>query len=180
MVHGLQQGFSTFSTERSWMSATRIRPAEDFDLNEILDLANSQRLEYETYQPIFWRVAPDAITQQRDYLASQIANEEVVTLVATSENKLVGFIIGRLVPAPPVYNPGGLTCSIDDFVVNRNDLWETVGADLLDQVRKVAVSKGAVQVVVVCGHLDEPKRKALEKSSLAIASEWWVAPIQSD
>ncbi len=161
------------------MSATRIRPAEDFDLKEILDLANSKRLEYETYQPIFWRVALDAITQQRDYLASQIADERVISLVATSEDKLVGFIIGRLVPAPPVYNPGGLICSIDDFVVNGNDLWETVGADLLDQVRKVAVSNGAVQVVVVCGHLDEPKKKALEKASLTIASEWWVAPIQS-
>lgn len=162
------------------MNTTRIRLAKNIDLNEILNLANSKRAEYEIYQPIFWRVAPDAITQQRDYLANQIADEEVITFVATSEGKLVGFIIGRLVPAPPVYNPGGLTCSIDDFVVNKNDLWETAGADLLDQVRKVAVSKGAIQVVVVCGHLDESKRKVLEKSSLTIASEWWVAPIQSD
>ena len=162
------------------MSATRIRLAEDFDLNEILELANSKRLEYETYQPVFWRVAPDAIAQQRDYLASQIANEEVITLVATLQSKLVGFAIGRLVSAPPVYNPGGLTCSIDDFVVNRNDLWETVGVDLLDQVRKVAASKGAVQVVVVCGHHDESKKKMLEKCFLTIASEWWVAPIKSD
>ncbi|HUX65777.1 MAG TPA: hypothetical protein VMV42_01390 [archaeon] len=89
------------------MSNSRIRPAEDFDLNEILDLANSKRLEYETYQPIFWRVAPNAITQQRDYLANQIADEEVITLVATSGNELIGFVIGRLVSAPPVYNPGG-------------------------------------------------------------------------
>lgn len=162
------------------MSTTRIRPAEDFDLNEILDLTNSTRLEYEAYQPLFWRVASDAIAQQRDYLASQIADEDVISLVATLESKLVGFIIGRLVSAPPVYNPGGLTCSIDDFVVGESSLWETVGADLLNQVRSVVVLKGASQVVVVCGHLDEPKRKALEKSSLTIASEWWVAPIQSD
>lgn len=159
------------------MSNTRIRAAEDFDLEEILNLANAKRLEYETYQPVFWRVAADAIVQQRDYFASQIADEKVITLVATSESKLVGFVIGRLVPAPPVYNPGGLTCSIDDFVVNESDLWETVGADLLDQVRKAALSRGAAQVVVVCGHLDEPKRKALEKSSLTIASEWWIAPL---
>jgi hypothetical protein len=158
------------------MNATQIRLAEDSDLNEILDLANLKRLEYETYQPVFWRVAPDAIAQQRDYVASHIANDEVVTLVATLESRLVGFVIGRLVSAPPVYNPGGLTCSIDDFVVNRNELWETVGVDLLDAVRKVAVSKGAVQVVVVCGHHDEWKKKMLEKSSLTIASEWWVTP----
>jgi len=159
------------------VSNTGIRTAEDFDLEEILNLASAKRLEYETYQPVFWRVAPDAIAQQRDYFASQIADEKVITLVATSETELVGFVIGRLVPAPPVYNPGGLTCSIDDFVVIESDLWETVGADLLDQVRKAALARGAAQVVVVCGHLDEPKRKALEKSSLTVASEWWIAPL---
>ena len=149
-------------------------------MKEILDLANFKRLEYETYQPIFWRVALDAIDQQRDYFSTQIADDRVITLVATSESKLVGFVIGHLVAAPPVYNPGGLTCSIDDFVVNGNDLWETVGADLLDQVKKKAYLEGAVQVVVVCGHLDEPKKKALEKSSLSIASEWWVSSSQTD
>ena len=159
------------------MSNSRIRTAENCDLEEILNLANAKRLEYEIYQPVFWRVAPDAIAQHSDYLASQIADEKVITLVATSESKVVGFVIGRLVPVPPVYNPGGLTCSIDDFVVNESHLWETVGADLLHQVRKAALSRGAAQVVVVCGHLDEPKRKALENSSLTIASEWWVAPL---
>ena len=162
------------------MSNYRIRTAEDPDLEEILNLANAKRLEYQTYQPVFWRVAEDAIAQQADYIASQIVDEKVIALVATSESKIVGFVIGRLVSAPPVYNPGGLTCSIDDFVVNRDDLWETVGVDLLDQVRKLAVSKGAVQIVVVCGHHDESKKKALQKSSLTIASEWWVAPIKSD
>ncbi len=162
------------------MSGYGIRPAGNCDLEEILNLANAKRLEYEIYQPVFWRVAPDTIAQQTDYIARQIADEKVITLVATSESKVVGFVIGRLVPAPPVYNPGGLTCLVDDFVVNESDSWETVGADLLHQVRNAALSRGAAQVVVVCGHLDEPKRKALEESSLTIASEWWVAPLKSN
>lgn len=162
------------------MSNSRIRTAEDCDLEEILNLANAKRLEYEVHQPVFWRVAPDAIAQQRDFIASQIADERVITLVATSESKVVGFVIGRLVPVPPVYNPGGLTCLVDDFVVNESDSWETVSTDLLHQVRNAALSRGAAQVVVVCGHLDEPKRKALEESSLTIASEWWVAPLNSN
>lgn len=161
------------------MNAYKIRSAEDFDLEEILNLANAKRLEYETYQPVFWRVAADSKAQQRTYIADLIADGTVITLVATSESKLVGFVIGRLVPAPPVYNPGGLTCSVDDFAVEENSLWETVGVDLLKRVREAAISKGAVQVVVVCGHLDEPKKRALEKSSLTIASEWWVAPLDS-
>ena len=162
------------------MSNYRVRTAEDCDLEEILNLANAKRLEYETYQPVFWRVAADAIVQQTDHIASQITDEEVITLVATSESKVVGFVIGRLVSAPPVYKPGGLTCSIDDFVVNENNLWETVGVALLRQVRKAALSRGAAQLVVVCGHLDEPKKKMLEKSSLTIASEWWVVPLKSN
>ena len=162
------------------MSGYRIRSAENFDLDEILNLASAKRLEYESYQPVFWRVASDAVAQQRDYIADQIADENVFTFVAASDSTLLGFIIGRLVPSPPVYNPGGLTCSIDDFVVNKSDMWETLGVDLLDQVRKEATLKGAVQLVVVCGHLDDPKRKALIKSALTIASEWWIAPIRSD
>lgn len=161
------------------MNAYKIRSAEDFDLEEILNLANAKRREYETYQPVFWRVAADSKAKQRTYIADLIADGTVITLVATSESKLVGFVIGRLVPAPPVYNPGGLTCSVDDFAVNENSLWETVGVDLFKRVREAAISKGAVQVVVVCGHLDEPKKRALEKSSLTIASEWWVAPLDS-
>lgn len=162
------------------MSNFRIRTAKDCDLEEILNLANAKRLEYEIYQPVFWRVAPDSIAQQRDFIASQIADEKVITLVATAESKVIGFVIGHLVPAPPVYNPGGSTCLIDDFVVNESDSWETVGADLLHQVGNAALSRGAALVVVVCGHLDEPKRKALEESSLIIASEWWVAPLKSN
>lgn len=104
------------------MSKYRIRTVEDCDLEEILNLANAKLLEYEHYQPLFWRVAADAINQQADCIADQIVDEKVITLVATSESKVVGFAIGCLVPASPVYNPGGLTCSIDDFVANEYDL----------------------------------------------------------
>jgi hypothetical protein len=44
-------------------------------------------------------------------------------------------------------------------------------------VRQVARRQGAVQIVVVCGHLDDAKRSALASSGLQIASEWWVAPL---
>ncbi len=70
--------------------------------------------------------------------------------------------------------------AIDDFVVNEDNSWETVDADLLHQVKKAALLRGATQLVVVCGHLDQPKRKVLEKSSLTIASEWWGVPLKSN
>lgn len=53
-----------------------------YDSNEVPDLI---------YQLVFWRVALNAITQQTDYIVSQIADKKVTTLVATSESKVVGF-----------------------------------------------------------------------------------------
>lgn len=83
-------------------------------------------------------------------------------------------MLAQLVPAPPVYDPGGLTCSIDDFAVADPDLWASVGVDLLREVQRAAGQRGAAQVVVVCGHQDHAKRAALDNCALTIASEWWV------
>ena len=45
------------------------------------------------------------------------ARDDVGEGSAVENSDIVGFIIGRLVPAPEVYNPGGLTLMIDDFCV---------------------------------------------------------------
>jgi len=39
--------------------------------------------------------------------------------------QLTGFLIATLNLAPPVYDPGGLTCDIDDFVVTPAPKWPT-------------------------------------------------------
>ena len=101
----------------------------------------------------------------------------MITFVAISNETLVGFIIGHLVPAPAVYAPGGPTCTVDDFTVGQAALWATVGVELLYAVKNEAGQRGASQLVVVRAHLDEAKRAALASCRLAIASEWWVAPL---
>jgi len=53
-------------------------------------------------------------------------------------------------------------------------LWENVGQGFLDEVLRLAKEHGAAQSVVVCGHLDEPKRAMLAKYGYSIASEWYV------
>ncbi len=50
----------------------------------------------------------------------------------------------------------------------------TVGRELLEAATKELTARSAVQVVVVCGHLDAEKRAALTASGLTIASEWYV------
>jgi hypothetical protein len=89
---------------------------------------------------------------------------------------LTGFLIATLLPAPPVYDPGGLTCQIDDFAVVAAASWLTTGVQLLRTGLAQAARRGAVQAVVVTGHLDQAKRQALRASGLELASEWWVTP----
>ncbi len=162
------------------MKASTIRPTQANDLDQIVALADDRRRQYSNYQPVFWRPASDAIARQRPYLEKLIADDSVIALVAISGETLVGYVIGQLVPAPVVYDPGGPTCIVDDFAVNDPASWATVGVDLLNAIRKQARERGAAQLVVVCGHLDGAKRAALDSCHMTIASEWWVAPLSED
>lgn len=139
-------------------------------------LARIRREQYARYQPLFWRPAVDALDKHRAYLASLTGDDKVITLVSEEASQLTGFLIATLTGAPPVYDPGGPTCQIDDFVVVPEDRWQTTGARLLRAGLAEAGLRGAVQAVVVTAHLDQPKRQALRACGLEPASEWWVTP----
>jgi len=160
--------------------AVTIRAATGQDLEAILVLADARRREYAAYQPVFWRLAADAIAQQRPHLAALIDDEAVITLVAVTDQEVVGFAVGTLVPAPPVYDPGGPTCLVDDFTVADPNDWPTVGAHLLRAVGRHAAQRGAAQIVVITAHLDQPKRAMLTASGLSTASEWWVGALSRE
>ena len=101
-------------------------------------------------------------------------------LVAESKEsgaKIEGFLIATLNAAPPVYDPGGTTCAIDDFCVSSPDKWLAVGKPLLDAAMEQARQSGAVQAVVVCGHWDASKREMLQSLGSTMVSEWWHLPI---
>lgn len=154
-----------------------VRPAQLADIPAILDLAEKKRGEYETYQPVFWRAALDAREKQQLYFEQLITHENVIFLVYETEKCVEGFIIAALVASPPVYNPEGATCSIDDFYVS-GPLWKTAGSAMLVEVMQQAHQRGAAQSVVVCGHLDQPKRAMLAQSGFSIASEWYVQSLK--
>ena len=142
----------------------------------MITLASMRRAQYAQYQPLYWRPAAGAEEKQRPYFARLVSNNEVITLVSEEAGKVTGFLIATLTPAPGVYDPGGLTCQIDDFVVVTAGRWPTTGVELLRAALAEAASRGAVQAVVVAGHLDEAKRQALRACGLDVASEWWVTP----
>jgi len=154
----------------------QIRPAVPDDAAEIARMASMRREQYAAYQPVFWRPAAGAELAHVPYLGKLIADSRVITLVSEESGTVTGFVIATIVGAPPVYDPGGHTCQIDDFVVQPGR-WDSTGRQLLAAATAEAADRGAVQVVVVAAHLDEPKREALRASGLSIASEWWVTPL---
>jgi GNAT superfamily N-acetyltransferase len=154
----------------------QIRTAAQADVPAMAALAGVRREQYARYQPLFWRQAAAASVRHGAYLGRLVASDKVISLVSEETGQLTGFLIATLNPAPPVYDPGGLTCDIDDFVVTPAGNWTTTGARLLRAALAEAEQRGAVQAVVVTAHLDEPKREALRACGLEIASEWWVTP----
>jgi hypothetical protein len=161
------------------------RPATHDDVAAVAALAALRRGDYEAHQPRFWRQAHDALERHTAYLHGLVDAADFLFLVAGlpvagGTGPVSGFVIARLVPAPPVYEPGGTTCLIDDFAVEREDAWATLGAVLLQDVSRAARTRGAVQVVVVCGRHDEPKRSALRAAGLVAASEWWYGSIEAE
>jgi GNAT superfamily N-acetyltransferase len=159
------------------MMITGVRRAGPDDAAAIVDLAERRRVEYQGYQPIFWRKAADSRERHLPYITRLIGSDACVALVHESGGTLAGFVIATLITAPPVVDPGGPVCLIDDFAVSAAAEWETVGLGLLRAAVAAAKDRGAVLTVVVCGHLDEPKRAMLRAAGYTVASEWYVGGV---
>jgi GNAT superfamily N-acetyltransferase len=154
-----------------------IRSATQTDIAAILDMAEARRTEYQAYQPVFWRKAPDSREKQMPFLTAFIQRENVFALVHETDGRVDGFLIGAIVPTPPVYAAGGPTCSVDDYCVADRAAWAITGAALLEAAAGEARARGAVQMVVVCANRDIPKRSMLSDQEYTIASEWWTRPL---
>ena len=152
-----------------------IRPVEKDDIDRIVDLSKNKRLSYEKAQPQFWKYAgPQAEILQAQWFQEIINDRHYIALVALNGNEFLGFIIGNLIKAPGVYNPGGLMLYVDDFCVKEDSLWITVGCRLINEIKVIAKAKKAVQISVVCGSHDKLKQSFLDSMYLTTSSEWYV------
>ena len=140
-------------------------------------LIEEKRRAYEKHQPVFWRRAPDSEGRTVRFFEAAVAGDQHLSFVFESDRVIQGFLIGALIKAPPVYDPGGLTCMIDDFMVADPSLWGTVDSALLATARAAAKERGAAQTVIVCGHHDHAKSDFLGSAGVSIASNWWVGEI---
>ena len=113
-----------------------VRAAQAADVPAMADLAERRRVEYQRFQPTFWRKAADSRARQLPYFERLVGSEDHIALVYERAGAIAGFILGALIPAPPVYDPGGPTCLVDDFTVAAAESWELVGSALLRAVRQ--------------------------------------------
>src|SRR5260370_8282279 len=119
-----------------------IRTAEPADVPRMVDLSEQKRIQYQSYQPQFWRKAADSREKQLVHFERVIGSERVIALVHEEAGPIDGFVIATLLEAPLVYDPGGLTCLIDDFVVAGERDWQTVGAELIAEAARAAKAPG--------------------------------------
>lgn len=153
-----------------------IRCAGVADIAGMVALSHQKRLAYAAIQSQFWRYAEGAEITQHAWFESLLMLGDYIVLVAEVDCQMSGFIIGHIVEAPAVYDPGGLTVTVDDFCVMSNE-WMQIGVALNQALCEKAKEKGVVQMIVVCGAHDLVKKQFLVNAGLSIASEWYVGRI---
>jgi len=154
-----------------------IRAATLTDMPAMVALSAQRRHALAHQQPVFWQQAANADAKQLHYFQRLLTEEQSIALVFEGETAIEGFIIGVMQAAPPVYDPGGPLCMIDDFMVADIGAWQSIGHALLDAVQAEAKERGAVLVIVVCGHHETALRNVLTSAECTLASEWWVGAL---
>jgi ribosomal protein S18 acetylase RimI-like enzyme len=155
-----------------------VRDAQEADLEQIETLAQDRRVRDEKAQPVYFHQAAGARDKHLLYLRDQMELGKQMMLVHTTFGNIDGFLMANAVTPPPIYDPGGKTLMIDDFVVWVPERWRFIGSSLLDEAERRAKSMGVVQIVAVCGEADDAKKKFLSDEGLSIASSWFTRPIK--
>lgn len=163
--------------EQCELSSYSIRQTIENDVSALVALSYQKRRAYEKEQPKFWKHAAGAEETQKEWFQEILYRDDHICLTAESGGELLGFIIGKLIKAPEVYDLNGLTLMVDDFCVKTQSIWETVGSQLIDGIRTLGEKKQAVQLLVVCGAHDVLKRQFLGSKNLRIVSEWYTGKI---
>ncbi|HLG47681.1 MAG TPA: N-acetyltransferase [Reyranella sp.] len=155
-----------------------IRRATASDIDSVVAIIESQRRQYQKFQPTLWHKASDSAATTKAFFTKLLAEPDTYFLVSTEGLQILGFLIARRFAAPPIYAPGGDTWLIDDFAVSEPRHWLTIGEALLSHVSTLLHEHGASQILAVCAERDLAKSEVLRRSDLRVASNWWTKPLR--
>ncbi len=150
-----------------------IRKANKTDIDWMVEMSYQKRLNYSKKQKIFWKISENSDEIQKKYFEKELKNKNVIALIYQEKQ---GFVMGKLISPPEVYD-AGLTLMIDDFCVKSDDLWLTIGKELLKECQREAKIMNAKQILVVCGDHDRQKFLLLETMNMRVASRWYTKTI---
>ena len=155
-----------------------IRRATASDLDAVVAIIEAQRKQYQKFQPTYWHKAAHSAATTRTFFSALLGEPQTYFLVATEAGEILGFLIARKLPAPPVHAPGGDTYRIDDFAVAEPRHWLGIGEALLSHASTLLHEHGAAQIVATCAERDLAKTEVLRRSDLTIASSLWTKPLR--
>lgn len=151
---------------------SRIRKVVPGDATRIAELCESERRRYSAGYANYYAPAADYAEKKRLAVLGLIADDASIALVHESNGELDGVFLGRMVAAPPVYDPGGKVCLFDEFVVDGDAAWSRAGSALIDAVDGRIRDLGGVLLIIECMHAAAAKRDLLSSIGFTIASDW--------
>jgi len=157
-----------------------VRKAQEEDLDAVVLLASRKRDQYKHFSPVFWNPSKHAEAVQKEFFSKIIKERERFLLVAEEQGKIAGFLFAEIRVPPPVYDPGGKACLVDDFVISGNETWERCGQVLFRKLEAICLEEGVSVLVSVCGRLDEAKKTFLGSTGSSVVSEWFVKELRDN
>jgi hypothetical protein len=100
------------------------------------------------------------------------ASDSVALVYEEPGRNIDGLILGRVMSSPPVYNPGGKACVIEDFVVATPAAWPELGAELIAAANDRVQQLGGVLLIVESMRAATAKRHMLFSQGFSLASDW--------
>ena len=83
---------------------TRIRNVKPEDLDAVILMTENRRLQYQEYQPVFWRKAENSAQKALAFMEQLMSRGDTVFLVSERGGRVNGFLLATEIKAPPVCN----------------------------------------------------------------------------
>ncbi len=145
-----------------------VRRARSDDAEALFELARAAPPRLHGMQ-LVWR-EPRTVRGYRELCD----RPDCTTLVAAQDGRIEGYALAMpALPAPPVYEPGGTTCLVDELEAARPE----IRAALLYAIEGAAREAGDVQVLLACAARDRAKRAVLDARGYRWPVDWFSAPL---
>ena len=161
-------GFRLRRLDEPRRGAAGIRRAHPDDAEALMELARAAAPRLHGMQ-LVWR-EPRSVQGYRELCD----RPDCTTLVAERDGQVAGYGLAMPgLPAPPVYDPGGTTCLVDELETRCPRL----RAALLYALEAAARAAGDVQILMACDARDRAKHAVLDGRGYRWPVDWFSTPL---